>query len=204
MAGKGHKRLIVACDGTWVNSDNGYVRDSWLPWNKTGHLANSSNVTRLCRALRSKSDDGIQQVVYYQGGLGSQNNFWSYFFGGYFGEGIGENIREAYSFLCNVSHSFPSSLTASLTMKQNYEDGDEIILVGFSRGAFTARSIGGLISSIGLLTKHGLGAFYPIFKDWEHQADPKYEPEFATATWPKERPKFRSPRYLEDLTSVIA
>lgn len=92
---------------------------------------------------------------------------------------------------------------------QNYEDGDEIILVGFSRGAFTARSIGGLISSIGLLTKHGLSAFYTIFKDWEYQADPKYKPQFGTASWPVEdkaenwtRPKFTSPAYLKELYKV--
>ena len=56
----------------------------------------------------------------------------------------------------------------------NYEDGDEIYLVGFSRGAFTARSIGGLIDAIGLLTKKGLADFYTVFRDWEHQNDSHY------------------------------
>lgn len=102
-APKPHKRLVVACDGTWVNSDNGFVRDSWWPWKTGGHLANSSNVTRLCRALLPKSTDGVQQVLYYQGGLGSNNNWYSYYIGGFLGEGISENIREGYAFLCNVS-----------------------------------------------------------------------------------------------------
>ena len=74
-----------------------------LPWNREGTLAVASNVTRICRALLPKSDDGVQQIVYYQGGLGSQDSFWSYLFGGFLGAGISENVREAYAFLCNVS-----------------------------------------------------------------------------------------------------
>lgn len=46
--------------------------------------------------------------------------------------------------------------------------GDEIILVGFSRGSFTARSIAGMISEIGLLTRKGMRYFYAIFKDMEN------------------------------------
>jgi len=65
---------------------------------------------------------------------------------------LAENVREAYGFLC-----------------ANYEVGDEIILVGFSRGAFTARSIGALIQQVGLLTVEGMEDFYNIFKDWEEQ-----------------------------------
>lgn len=102
MPGKSFKRLIVACDGTWVNSDNGFERKSWLPWSTGGVLTTPSNVTRICRALLPKTDDGIEQIVYYQGGLGSQDSFWSYLFGGYLGAGLSENIREAYAFLCNV------------------------------------------------------------------------------------------------------
>lgn len=61
-------------------------------------------------------------------------------------------MREAYGFLCS-----------------NYEEGDEIILIGFSRGAFTARSIGALIHDVGLLNYKGMEDFYNIFKDWEKQ-----------------------------------
>lgn len=100
-ATKPKKRLIVACDGTWVNSDSGL--------NYTTHqLEVSSNVTRICRALLPRSEDGISQIVYYQAGLGSGNNWYSYYLGGYLGEGIGENIREAYVFLCNVSPGLDS------------------------------------------------------------------------------------------------
>ncbi len=50
----------------------------------------------------------------------------------------------------------------------NYTPGDEIVLIGFSRGAFTARSVAGIINDIGLLTRGGMNDFYPIFKDQEN------------------------------------
>ena len=72
-----------------------------------------------------------------------------------------KSIRTAYSFLC-----------------ANYVDGDEIILIGFSRGAFTARSVAGMIGDIGLLTRLGMEFFYPIFKDMENWRTPSYRDPF--------------------------
>jgi hypothetical protein len=76
-------------------------------------------------------------------------------------------------------------------MYQNYSEGDEIYLIGFSRGAFTARSIGGLISSVGLLTKKGLSSFYPIFRDWEHQNNPNFKRVLETSSLPLDRPSLK-------------
>jgi len=70
--------------------------------------------------------------------------------------GLSEHIREAYYFLAN-----------------NYSPGDSIFLIGFSRGSFTARSIGGLIGNLGLLNKKGLPYFYEIFLDWENAGNPE-------------------------------
>ncbi len=50
--------------------------------------------------------------------------------GGVFGQGLDENIRLAYEWLI-----------------ENYNDGDEIFIFGFSRGAYTARSLAGLIAN---------------------------------------------------------
>lgn len=72
-----------------------------------------------------------------------------------------QNIREAYSYIC-----------------ANYVDGDEIVLVGFSRGAFTARSIGGMISDLGLLTREGMDFFYPVFKDMQNWMNVDYKDPF--------------------------
>lgn len=54
----------------------------------------------------------------------------------------------------------------------NYVDGDAIVLIGFSRGAFTARSVADLIASIGLLTPQGHDHFYAIFDDYENMGNP--------------------------------
>lgn len=65
-----------------------------------------------------------------------------------------KDIREAYNFIC-----------------VNYVDDDDIVLIGFSRGAFTARSIADLVSSIGLLNVEGMAYFYSIFEDYENIGD---------------------------------
>ena len=63
-----------------------------------------------------------------------------------------DKVREVYGLICN-----------------NFEAGDEIFLVSFSRGAFTARTISSLIHDVGLLSQHGLGYFVSIFRAWERQ-----------------------------------
>ena len=71
--------------------------------------------------------------------------------------GLSENVREAYGF---VAHNYKASTNGQ---------SDEIYLLGFSRGAFTARSVGGLIGSLGLLTKDAMKYFYYIFEYYSHQ-----------------------------------
>ena len=66
---------------------------------------------------------------------------------GFTGAGLEQNVREAYGFLCN-----------------NFDDGDEIHITGFSRGAFTARSVAGMVDAVGILTKKGLDKFYEAFE----------------------------------------
>ena len=59
----------------------------------------------------------------------------------------------------------------------NYADGDEIILIGFSRGAFTARSVADMIGNLGLLTSDGFDHFYDIFVDYENMGDSERAPK---------------------------
>ncbi|KAI1421416.1 hypothetical protein F5Y12DRAFT_718464 [Xylaria sp. FL1777] len=155
------KRIIVCCDGTWQNSDNGYVKSN--DTKSKSNLQVPSNVTRISRCFRRTCSDGTFQIIYYQSGVGSRSGIIDRLFSGAFGTGISENIREAYAFIC-----------------ANYVDGDEIVLLGFSRGAFTARSIGGMISDLGLLTRQGHDYFYPIFKDMQNWSNDKYDDPFPT------------------------
>jgi Uncharacterized alpha/beta hydrolase domain (DUF2235) len=146
--------------GTWQNSDNGYDE-------KTHALTAPTNVTRFARALHSedrRNGGCIPQIVYYQAGVGTGNGFWEQYGGGATGEGLDEHIREAYAFIAK-----------NWNPPRGDQPGDEIYLIGFSRGAFTARSIAGFISSVGLLTNPGLEHFYRVFKDYEHMKPLKGE-----------------------------
>lgn len=80
----------------------------------------------------------------------------------------------------------------------NYCTDDEIFLFGFSRGAFTARSIAGLIAGVGLLTKAGLPCLAEVFKDFENREDPNYQPANPDSPFPK-KPSVSDPKYEEEL-----
>lgn len=164
--------MLTRTAGTWLNSDNGMAN---------GELAVPSNVTRISRAIRPISKDGIPQIVYYHFGVGTRGNIVNRVVNGSTGGGVEENVREAYSFLCN-----------------NYTPGDEIYLIGFSRGAFTARSVAGLIGEIGVLTKKGLGAFVAIFEDVRHRRDKNYKDNNPDIPFP-DKPNASNPAYRREL-----
>lgn len=95
-------------------------------WNT---LNNNTNVWRL----KSLCAQDANQFVYYSQGVGTRLGETAR--GGVTGYGIDNEIIEAYTWLI-----------------QNFEPGDEIFIFGFSRGAYTARSLSGLISKCGVLT----------------------------------------------------
>ncbi|HUK36198.1 MAG TPA: DUF2235 domain-containing protein, partial [Vicinamibacterales bacterium] len=94
---------------------------------------NVTNVYTLYKAL--KLLPGEQQPL-YDDGVGADGNPIQRLLGGAFGTGLFQKIKDAYS-----------------RIAVSYEQGDEIFLFGFSRGAYTARSLAGLISIAGLPTK---------------------------------------------------
>ena len=118
-------------------------------------------MARIGRAtLLEDEENGFEQVVYYQAGIGADAEETILQKGLSSGMGVGlvSNIRSAYGFICN-----------------NYDFGDEIYITGFSRGAYTARSVAGLIGKVGLLTKTGLKLFYESFE--YYQFSNKYKNE---------------------------
>ncbi|GAM91587.1 hypothetical protein ANO11243_096390 [Dothideomycetidae sp. 11243] len=148
------KKLIVCCDGTWMDSDS-----------SVNHVP--SNVTLLARAIKPADDDGTPQIVYYQAGIGTGLGLWDQMVGGGTGLGYSENLREAYAFLAHNFHQEPDRSRS-----------DSIFLLGFSRGAYTARSLGGMIGQLGLLTKKNMYWFIDIFRDWQNAGNPHYTPAF--------------------------
>ncbi len=81
----------------------------------------------------------VEQVTYYDDGVGTDDLRWVRLLGGAFGYGLSRNIRRAYAFLA-----------------MNYEPGDNIFLFGFSRGAYTVRSLAGMVLSCGLPTREAM------------------------------------------------
>ena len=117
-----------------------------------------SNITRLSRALNCvafapKTGNEIQQIVYYQSGVGTaaQSKIGTALAGG-LGVGLDDNVRDAYGFLTN---NYQGEFEG--------QPPDEIFLFGFSRGAYTVRALSGLISAIGVLTKKGTPTLYSTF-----------------------------------------
>jgi hypothetical protein len=115
------RRLIVCCDGTWDTADQA----------KAGQ-PNPTNVTKLALCIAPEDSAGVRQRVYYHSGVGTSRR--ERLSGGAFGVGLGRNVFDAYRFLID-----------------NYEPGDDLFFFGFSRGAFTARSLAGLVRNCGIL-----------------------------------------------------
>jgi uncharacterized protein (DUF2235 family) len=102
-------------------------------WNKPED-AEQTNVVKLQRAIPAADGGGIAQVVHYEVGIATESALGEWTFAvGAIGFGVGSRIQGGYRFLC-----------------ENYEEGDEIYLIGFSRGAFQARSLAGLIALTGI------------------------------------------------------
>jgi hypothetical protein len=136
------KRIVICCDGTWQSSVSGEAN---IP----------SNVTRLCRhiARTGEDDKGTtwQQLVYYDSGVGTGSlTSLEKKRQGAVGDGLAVNVIEAYNFIV-----------------LNYSPGDEIFCFGFSRGAYTARAVAGLVADIGIMEPRQMQIFpeiYDIYK----------------------------------------
>src|SRR3954464_3094462 len=92
---------------------------------------NNSNGGRMYEATVT---DDPRQVVHYTRGVGT--DWYDKIKGGAFGVGLSDRIQEAYQFLTD-----------------HYDDGDAIFIFGFSRGAYEARSLGGMVDRVGLLDR---------------------------------------------------
>ncbi|HEY2453748.1 MAG TPA: DUF2235 domain-containing protein [Scandinavium sp.] len=137
------KNIIFCADGTW-NGPNQQDDDDGLP--------DFTNVYRLYTDLLGVDDPTllklgneqektattasgtVTQVAKYLHGVGDSRNWYVKIMGGVFGAGIIERIVRGYTFI-----------------SRNYQKGDRIYLVGFSRGAYTVRALAGMIGKCGLL-----------------------------------------------------
>ena len=122
------KNIVICCDGTG---------------NEFGD--SNSNVVKLYKML--VHDDS--QITYYHPGVGTMgarnaltglSKWWTKVIGLAFGYGISDNIADAYQFLMRT-----------------FQPGDTVYIFGFSRGAYTARALCGMLHIIGLLREDNEG-----------------------------------------------
>lgn len=136
------KRIAVCFDGTWNRPEEILGEDY------------PTNVLQFARAIRPTDGNGVEQVVFYDWGIGSYHDSLR---AGATGYGLEKNVMDGYRFLVH-----------------NYEPGDEIFLFGFSRGAYTARSLCGMINNCSILRKeHGsrIEEAFKLYKTKKHKAN---------------------------------
>ena len=158
------RKLVVCCDGTWNtprNETNVFRTYRFL----RERLGSPAEVTQKdgVRSCGGRAADGSEVLLFYDQGVGT--DWFSRLVGGAAGVGLSDNVRDAYHFL-----------------GQNFVPGSEIYVFGFSRGAYTARSLCGFIKAAGLLAR-------PTVKDvWRAYMDC-----YATAPRIVARPRGWSP-----------
>lgn len=119
-------------------------------WN-TAQQSCPTNVEKMSKAIAASDESGVRQLVFYHDGVGVKR--WERLRGGAFGFGLSRNVQDTYRFLVD-----------------NYEPGDELYLLGFSRGAYTARSTAGFVRNAGILRpehKDLVGQAYAMYRNKE-------------------------------------
>jgi uncharacterized protein (DUF2235 family) len=143
-------RLIVCFDGTWNRPDN----------NADLAARVETNVCRFYESIPSgKASGGDVQQKWYDKGVGT--NWYDRVAGGTFGIGIDQKIREGYQWL---AENYPAADSSDIG----------VFILGFSRGAYTARSLVGMIRNCGLLlpeNAHRIADAYALYRQRDESAD---------------------------------
>lgn len=140
-----------------------------------------TNVALTARAVAARDGQGNAQIVYYSAGVGAaleRSSLWQ----GMTGADLDENLIEAYTFI-----------------NLNYEPGDQLYLFGFSRGAYTVRSLAGLLRKCGVLRRAHVDKTHDalkLYRDHDIAADSPDAERFRiahAAAWPRITAPFTSP-----------
>jgi uncharacterized protein (DUF2235 family) len=146
------KNIVICCDGTGNEISE-----------------NISNVLKLYRTLRKTEKTTPRQMVFYDPGVGTlaRQNAWkklvqdaSAIFGLATGYGLDDNVLKSYEFIVD-----------------NYTEGDEIYLFGFSRGAYTVRVLAGLIHKVGLIAKEQINLAGPGLTAYKQFSSDNRQPD---------------------------
>ncbi len=149
------KTIVFCADGTWNGPDkDDTAPDGHAPTNDGGCEPQVTNVCKLFawlagdlqpngtswgglemeKSLVDPASGQVVQIAKYVHGVGDSTKLPDRIAGGAFGVGVTARIARGYTFI-----------------SRNYVPGDRIVIVGFSRGAYTARALAGLVAGEGLL-----------------------------------------------------
>jgi uncharacterized protein (DUF2235 family) len=140
-----------------------------------------TNVALTARAVAPRDGEGRPQIVYYSAGVGvslDRLSLWQ----GMTGADLDENLLDAYLFL-----------------NLNYEPGDQIYLFGFSRGAYTVRTLAGMLRKCGILRRAHIDkarAALELYRHRDVSADSPEAEKFRSAhaiAWPRLTAPFSAP-----------
>jgi uncharacterized protein (DUF2235 family) len=148
------RNVVICLDGTWNTPGKSLAASE----------DTSTNVFKFYERALSQSESGKEQIKWYNNGIGTE--YLNRISGGAFGLGLDKHIMDAYTFLI-----------------ENHRDGDSIYILGFSRGAYTARSLVGLIRNCGLLRmsdKTLIERAYAIYRSRE-EVDSEHAVAFRSA-----------------------
>lgn len=177
------KNIIFCADGTWNGAENQNLTNVFKLFNLLqGTAVPRTSFEDISGDIVEQEKSLIQgipnlrlagQVAKYINGVGNSENKIKKLLGGGFGAGVIERIVRGYTFI-----------------SRNYELGDHIFIIGFSRGAYTARALAGLIVSQGL-----------IANKFNRGAAESYK--LGTRAWYHYRKTVKDPNLLADFSSSV-
>ena len=153
------RNIVICCDGTGNEISE-----------------NISNVLKLYRCLRKTEKTTPRQLVFYDPGVGTlaRPDPW-------------HRLKQDFSAIMGLATGYgldDKVLASYLFLVRHYQEGDQIYLFGFSRGAYTVRVLAGLIHKIGLIAPEqanlagsGLISYKQFSSDGQH--DEKRSPRLA-------------------------
>ena len=140
------KRIVILVDGTWNEEGKG----------------NDTNIAKLdpnnkpagASLIKGEGADGTKQLVFYHDGVGNDPDLLKHLLGGAIGIGLRKIVQQCYQ-----------------KIAENYLPGDEIYILGFSRGAYAARALAGLIGASGIQRTADTNVFDAVWNNFRVAPD---------------------------------
>jgi uncharacterized protein (DUF2235 family) len=146
------KRIVALIDGTWNKEGSG----------ADTNVAKLDSANKIQTFIQATAADGTLQHVHYHDGVGSEGDFLQKVLGGAIGLGLKKIIQQVYE-----------------SIVTDYASGDELYILGFSRGAYAARALAGLIGASGIQRKLDANVFEVAWQHYRVAPSVRKQPETA-------------------------